>query len=74
MRSADVSMPAGVTGLDFLNLPVGGVAGDNVVSAVAGVKWKPNGNVEIGSGFEFPLTTNTDILRNRLYADLIFRY
>ncbi|MBI2823980.1 MAG: hypothetical protein HYX69_04725 [Planctomycetia bacterium] len=64
----------GITALDILNLPSQGVAGSNVVSAVVGGRWKPNGHVEIGSGFEFPLTDNRDILRNRVYADLILRY
>jgi hypothetical protein len=50
------------------------VAGNNVVTAMAGVKWKPSPHCEIGSGFEFPLTDRTDILKNRLYVDFIFRY
>ena len=74
MRSANLNVPIPVTGLDLLNLPTGGVAGQNVVTSVVGAKWKPSGNFEVGSGFEFPLTNHTDILRNRLYADVIFRY
>jgi hypothetical protein len=56
------------------NFTNGGIAGTNVVTGVVGVKWKPNSHVELGSGFEFPLTERTDILQNRVYADLIFRY
>lgn len=74
MRSAGVDTGSNVTALDIINIPVVGVAGKDVVSAVAGVKWKPNSHVEVGTGFEFPLTTRTDILHNRLYADLILRY
>lgn len=74
MRSAGLNSGSNVTGLDIVNLPVNGVAGDNVVTGVAGVKLKPSRHVEIGAGFEFPLTDRTDILKNRLYADLIFRY
>jgi hypothetical protein len=74
MRSADAAMPAPVTGLDLINLPVSGVAGTSVVSGVVGVKWKPSRHCEVGTGFEFPMTGRTDILNNRVYADLIFRY
>ncbi|MGD9719852.1 MAG: hypothetical protein AB7O59_01390 [Pirellulales bacterium] len=72
--SSSNNIGADITGLDLLNVPAGGVAGTNVVSALAGVKWKPRPNVEIGTGFEFPLTNREDILRNRLYVDAILRY
>ena len=51
-----------------------GVTGTNVVTSVVGLKWKPSGNLELGSGFEFPLTNRTDVLHNRLYADVVFRF
>ena len=68
------AVPIGLTGLDLLNLPTGGTAGTNVATAVVGVKWKPSGNIEVGGGFEFPMTDRTDILHNRAYADVVFRY
>jgi hypothetical protein len=74
MRSAGLNSGSTVTALDLINIPVSGVAGDNVVTGLVGVKWKPNPHVELGSGFEFPLTDRTDILRNRLYIDAIIRY
>lgn len=74
MRSGGVGIPAPVTGLDLINLPIGGIAGKDVVTTVIGAKWKPGAHCELGSGFEFPLTNRTDILHNRLYADVIFRY
>ncbi len=74
MRSAGVNSGMPVTGLDMINLPANGVAGTDVVSAVAGIKLKPNRHCEIGTGFEFALTDRTDILKNRLYVDFIFRY
>ena len=74
MRSSNLNAGAPVTGLDIMNIPITGVAGKNVVTAMVGGKWKPSGNCEIGSGFEFPLTNRTDILKNRLYVDFIFRY
>jgi hypothetical protein len=74
MRSAGLNSGSNVTGLDIVNLPVNGVAGDNVATGVLGVKLKPSRHCEIGSGFEFALTDRTDILKNRLYVDFIFRY
>jgi hypothetical protein len=74
MQSAGAGVPIPITAIDLINLPVTGVAGANVVSSVVGAKWKPSGNIEVGSGFEFPLTSRTDILHNRAYADVIFRY
>ncbi|MEX0675660.1 MAG: hypothetical protein WD063_01205 [Pirellulales bacterium] len=74
MRSAGNNLTGGITSIDLINLPSGGVAGTDVVSGVVGVKWKPTCHCELGTGFEFPLTDRTDILRNRVYADLIFRY
>jgi len=74
MRSSNVNYTGSVGGLDLINLPAGDIAGTDVVTALAGLKWKPSANLELGSGFEFPLTNNTDILRNRFYADVIIRY
>jgi hypothetical protein len=74
IRNAGNNFTNGITGLDLLNLPTSGVAGTNVVTGVVGAKWKPSGNFELGTGFEFPVTDRTDILRNRVYADVIIRY
>jgi hypothetical protein len=74
MRSANLNAPIPVTGLDLLNLPTGGVAGSNVVTGLAGMKWKPSGHLEVGGGYEFPLTQNRDVLSNRIYFDVILRY
>jgi hypothetical protein len=74
MSNSGLNSGSNVTGLDIVNIPVQGVAGDNVVTGVVGVKLKPSRHCEIGSGFEFPLTDRTDILKNRLYVDFIFRY
>lgn len=74
MSNSGINSGTPVTGLDIVNIPAQGVAGDDVVTGVAGVKLKPSRHLEIGTGFEFPLTNRTDILRNRLYVDFIFRY
>jgi hypothetical protein len=74
MRSAGIDSGSDVAGLDVVNLPVSGVAGDNVVTGLVGVKWKPSAHCEVGSGFEFAFTDRTDILKNRLYVDFLVRY
>jgi hypothetical protein len=74
LRSAGANVGSSVTGLDLVNVPAGGVAGSDVVTCLVGLKWKPSRHLEVGSGFEFPLTDREDILRNRLYVDAIFRY
>ncbi|REK09447.1 MAG: hypothetical protein DWQ37_18595 [Planctomycetota bacterium] len=74
MSSAGIPLGSEVTGLDLIDVPAVGVAGTNVVTCMAGVKWKPTSHFELGSGFEFPLTDRSDILKNRLYVDMIFRY
>ncbi len=64
----------GVEGLDVINLGSPGVAGNDIVTAAFGTKFKPNGNNEIGVAFEFPLTEREDILDNRLTVDWNIRY
>jgi hypothetical protein len=74
MRSSGLGFTGPITGLDFINLPASGVAGTNAVTSTVGLKWKPSGNVEVGGGYEYKLSQNADILNNRVYADVIFRY
>ena len=73
MRSSGNDFTGNLAELDIMNLPAGDVAGNNVVTGVVGAKWKPGPHCELGSGFEFPLTDRTDILRDRLSVDFIFR-
>jgi hypothetical protein len=74
MRSSGLGISGPLTGLDIIDLPATGVAGRNVVTTVAGIKWKFSGHAEVGGGYELPVTQNGDILHNRAYADVIFRY
>ena len=74
MRSSGNGFTGPITGLDLVNLPAAGVAGSNVVTGLVGLKWKPSGHVEVGGGYEFPVTQDADILNNRAYADVILRY
>lgn len=74
----DASDPAaaalGVAGQDLFNLSVNNIAGNNLVTQNVGVKYKPNGHIEAGVAYEFPLTEFKDIIDNRLQVDLILRY
>lgn len=64
----------GVEGLDVINLGSTGVAGNNIVTAAIGVKYKPTASQEIGVAWEVPLTHRRDILENRLTVDWRIRY
>jgi len=64
----------GFEGLDLMNLGSTNVAGNDIVSCCVGSKLKPYRNVEIGAGWEFPLTQRDDILEDRFYADFILRF
>jgi hypothetical protein len=74
MRSASAGFPSPVTGLDLINLPTSQAAGRDIVTGVVGAKWKPGCHCEVGAGYEFPMTADKDILEDRIYADLLFRY
>lgn len=64
----------GVEGLDLFNLGSPGVAGNDIVTAAAGIKFKPNCHNEVGFAFEFPLTERRDIIDNRITVDWNIRY
>jgi hypothetical protein len=75
LRSGDGDLGTnGFEGLDLMNLGSTGVAGNDIVTCAVGGKAKPYRNMEIGAGWEFPLTQRRDILEDRFYADLIIRY
>lgn len=65
---------AGVMGGDLFNLGSAGIAGTDFVTGAIGLKVKPNCHTEIGVAWEVPLTSNHDLMDNRLTADLILRY
>ncbi len=66
--------PAPVEGGDLFNLGSTNVLGHDIVTGAYGVKYKPNGNLEIGLAYEIPYTDRRDLLQNRLTADLIIRF
>ncbi|MBX3420695.1 MAG: hypothetical protein KF752_03980 [Pirellulaceae bacterium] len=63
-----------VHGGDLFNLGSVGVSGDNLVTQAVGMRYKPKRNVELGSAFEFPLTKQQGLMKNRWNFDLIVRY
>lgn len=73
MRDAN-AFPATFGGLDLFNFGGTGIANQNVVTTALGVKYKPNGHLEIGLAYEVPVSRNKDIIQDRLGADLIIRY
>jgi hypothetical protein len=64
----------GIEGLDLFNLGSPGVAGNDIVTAATGLKFKPNRNNELGVAVEFPITERRDIIENRFTFDWIIRY
>ena len=71
---APPGLPLGVAGHDPFNLFATDVTGNSLVTQNVGVKFKPSRHAEIGTAFEFPLSSNEDILANRLQVDVILRY
>ena len=64
----------GIEGLDVINLGNPGVAGNDILTAATGFKFKRNNRNELGIAFEFPITERRDIIDNRLTLDWIIRY
>lgn len=63
-----------VEGLDLFNLGATDVNGHDIVTGAYGVKYKPNGHLELGIAYEIPYTERKDILQNRLTVDMIIRF
>lgn len=73
-ESANTGLPLGVAGQDAFNFSSTNVAGNDLVTQSVGVKYKPNGNTELGVAYEFPLTDFEDIIDSRLQVEVILRY
>jgi hypothetical protein len=67
-------LPLALEGGDLFNLGSSDVAGNDIVTAAVGAKFKPHCQMEIGLAWEFPLTDRRDLLDNRLTFDWIVRY
>ncbi|WP_207397473.1 hypothetical protein [Bremerella alba] len=64
----------GVAGHDLFNLRSNDVAGNDLVTQNVGMRYKPNGHIETGIAYEFPLTGFQDVTESRLMVDMILRY
>lgn len=71
---ASAGAALGVAGQDLFNLGANNVVGNDLVTQAVGFKCKPDGRHEYGISYEFPLTSNEDILDYRIQVDWIFRY
>ena len=74
MRSGDALPGVNFEGGDLFNLGSGSVAGNDIVTAAVGGRYKFSDHAILGVGWEFPLTHRRDLLHDRLYADFILRY
>jgi hypothetical protein len=73
--SGDHGLPPSVGELDgLINLGTSGVAGNDLVTAAAGLKFRLGDHAETGFAFEVPISSRHDFLNNRLTAELILRY
>lgn len=65
---------ANFEGQDLFNFGSSNVAGGDVLTLAAGVRFKITENIQAGIVYEFPLLQKDDLLGYRITADLIFRY
>lgn len=72
--SAEGGLPLGVAGQDLFNLSTSDVTGNDLVTQMVGLKYKPNNKTEFGLGYEFPLTEFDDVIEGRLQTEMILRY
>ncbi len=69
------NLPFNFEGADLINFGSTNVNGNNIVTMLAGLKWKPAMRVELGAGWEFKVNAQDNALYgNRAYAQAIFRY
>jgi len=73
MRSGE-RLAVNFEGGDLLNLGSTNVAGNDIVTMAVGGRARLTEGVTVGAGWEYPLTNRRDMLHDRAYADLIFRY
>ena len=58
----------------LLNLGTTGVAGNDLVTAAIGGKYKFGPHAELGAAWEFPISNRRDLIDNRLLVEFILRY
>jgi len=63
----------GVGGLDYANIGSNNVSGNSTFLGAVGFRWKVQEHVEIGSTYEFPMSTrDNDIFDQRVTVSVIF--
>lgn len=68
------ALPVNFEGGDLINLGSTDVAGNDMVTMAIGARKKFGSYSELGVGYEIPVSERKDLMRSRLYADLIIRY
>lgn len=66
--------PLNFEGTDLINLGSNNVAGNDIVTMLWGLKYKPTALQEIGSGIEIPVTERGDLYGHRVYLHWIIRH
>lgn len=74
MKSGGQAAFNNLNGVDLFNFGGTNTAGNDIVTGALGVKYKPNGNREIGIAYETHLTDRRGVLEDRLTIDYIIRY
>ena len=67
-------LPINLEGDGLLNLGAANVNGKNLVSLAVGAKARLTQRAWLGTAYEFPLSTQTDLLGNRLLVELVLQY
>ena len=64
--------PVDFEGVDLVNF--GSTDSGTVVTVSAGARYRVNQNIQLGIGYEKPITNREDILDSRAYLDLVLSY
>jgi hypothetical protein len=68
------AFPVAIEGGDLFNFGAPNITGNDLVTNAIGMRAKPSKHVITGVAWEYPITKREGIMKNRLTADLIFRY
>lgn len=72
--SAGKARSLGFEGRDLFNFGSTGVSGHNDVTLAAGLRYKFNEALQVGTAAQFPIAGRRDLADFRLTVDMIFRY
>ncbi len=73
--SGDRGLPPVVgEGDGLINLGTSGVAGNNLVTLALGAQMRLRENLDVGVGYEFPISSRKDLLDDRVYVQFTLRY